>query len=145
MSTAASQLASKALGKAFSIGGAMNAAFTYSDYSDARDNGNGVISSALLAAGNYTLFNMLGTWGTLGMQFIPAIGGAAVSAYNGMQGLTRSIESQSRNNAKPFGNSTFVDTQQTYTMRQAGMNLARQSKYSVQQAMLGDEARMVSR
>ena len=46
---------------------------------------------------------------------------------------------------KPFANSTFVDTQQTYTMRQAGMNLARQGQYAMQQAMLGDEARMTYR
>ena len=48
-------------------------------------------------------------------------------------------------NALPFSNSTFIDTQQTYTMRQAGMNLAKQSKYNIQQAMMGDEARMTYR
>ena len=40
----------------------------------------------------------------------------------------------------PFSNATFVDTQQAYTMRQAGMQMAQASRYNLQQTLLGNEA-----
>ena len=43
----------------------------------------------------------------------------------------------------PFYNATFNDTQQAYTMRQAGMQLAENSKYNLQQSLMGNEAAML--
>lgn len=121
----------------------LGGAFSISDYNDMRDNGNGVISSALMAAGNFAVSNMVGMPFYLATTMAPALAQGAVDGFDALASYGRSLDLQAQN--KPFSNSTFVDTQQTYTMRQAGLNLARQSKYATQQAMLGDEARMTYR
>ena len=43
-----------------------------------------------------------------------------------------------------FQTAAFQDTQQTYTMRQAGMAVAERSKYNMQQARLGREAQFLA-
>ena len=40
----------------------------------------------------------------------------------------------------PFNNSTFNDNQRAFTMRQAGMQLAKNSQYNLQQSLMGNEA-----
>ena len=50
------------------IGTSLGGAFAISDYNESRDNGNGVISSALLAAGNFALSNMVGMPAYLAMS-----------------------------------------------------------------------------
>lgn len=125
------------------IGTVLGGGFAISDYNDARDNGNGIISSAMLAAGNFALSNMVGISAYLAMSVAQPLAEGTVGALDAIQSYGRSLDRESMQ--KPFANSTFVDTQQTYTMRQAGMNLARQGQYAMQQAMLGDEARMTYR
>jgi hypothetical protein len=123
-------------------GSLLNAGFVVSDYSDARSEGDGVGSAALKAGGSLALMQMMGTKAFLGLSLLSAAPGVAVDAYDAASMYGRNLSRMGRN--KPFANSTFVDTQQTYTMRQAGMNLAKQSKYAMQQARLGDEARAVN-
>ena len=125
------------------IGTSLGGAFAISDYNESRDNGNGVISSALLAAGNFALSNMVGMPAYMAMSLAQPLAEGTVGALDAIQSYGRNLDRESMQ--KPFANSTFVDTQQTYTMRQAGMNLARQGQYAMQQAMLGDEARMTYR
>ena len=48
-------------------------------------------------------------------------------------------------NQMPFNAHTFVDGQQIYTMRQAGMALAQKAKYQVQAAQMGNEAQFMHR
>lgn len=123
-------------------GNLLNAGFAVSDYSDARNEGDGVGSAALKAGGSLALMTMMGTVPYLGLSLLSAAPTAAVDMYDAASMYGRNLSRMGRN--KPFANSTFVDTQQTYTMRQAGMNLAKQSKYAMQQARLGDEARAVN-
>jgi hypothetical protein len=115
--------------------------FAVSEYGDKRAEGNGVISSAVSAAGDFALGFMslpLYIASTMG----PAAAQGAVSAYDSLSAYSRQLQSQKRN--KPFQNATFVDSQQTYTMRQAGMNLARQGQMAAQQTSMGNEAASIA-
>ena len=126
------------MGTLFNVG--LGLYFAADTYSEARESGAGVIRSALSAAGDFALSNMMGWKSYLAMSALPGLGSTLVDAYDAVNAYGRNLDRAT--NGTPFSNSTFIDTQQTYTMRQAGMNLARQSKYNIQQAMLGDEARM---
>lgn len=143
----AKRIFAKSDGKGFSAasigGGLLNIGFGFSDYSDARAEGNGVLSSAALAAGGFALTNTIGFLPSMALTMAKPLAEGAISAFDAVNQYGRALDRKSRN--VPFSNATFVDTQQTYTMRQAGMNLARQSKFAVQSAMLGDEARMINR
>ena len=86
---------------------------------------------------------MVGMPAYLAMSLAQPLAEGTVGALDAIQSYGRNLDRESMQ--KPFANSTFVDTQQTYTMRQAGMNLAKQGQYAMQQAMLGDEARMTYR
>lgn len=145
----ASAIAKKAIGTEGKIGAGtvlnigVGGYFALSTYNESREQGNGVIGSALSAAGDFAISNMVGIVPYMAMNIIPAVAEGAVDAYDAINQYGRNLDRMST--GTPFMNSTFVDTQQTYTMRQAGMNLAKQSKYNIQQAMLGDEARMTYR
>ena len=116
--------------------------FGVSEYRDSRREGNGVVSSLTGAAGDIVLSGALGFKGYLALTALPGLGGAAIDAYDAVSSYGRGLQRQGRN--VPFQNATFLDSQQTYTMRQAGMNLARQGKYAAQAAMLGNEAQSIS-
>lgn len=123
------------LGSAFSVG--MPLYFGAQEYKMAREEGNGVLMSGARAIGDFAVSEMMG-WGYLGLQLAPLIPKGAV-------GLAESLNSMSRNmnraaTSGPFSNATFNDNQQTYTMRQAGMQLAQASKYNLQQTLMGNEA-----
>ena len=49
------------------------------------------------------------------------------------------------NSTAAFNNAQFNDTEQVFTMRQAGMAVAQRSKYNTQLAMLGQEAKYMMR
>lgn len=115
-----------------------------STFNESREEGGSVIGSALEAAVDVGIGAFAGLGGNLlymGVQAAPAIGGAIYDAYNAVDMYGRRLQKQRRNT--PFQNATFVDSQQTYTMRQAGMNLARQGQYAAQQTTLGNEAASV--
>lgn len=63
----------------------------------------------------------------------------AVTASDAIGTYSRNMAKASSNRA--FVNAHFDDTQQAFTMRQAGMQIAQRSKYNMQQAMMGNEAR----
>lgn len=131
----------KVTGNLFNIG--LGVYFSADTYSEARESGASPVGAALSAVGDFALSNMLGWKSYLAMNLLPSAGSLAVDLYDGINAYGRNLDRMG--NALPFSNSTFIDTQQTYTMRQAGMNLAKQSKYNIQQAMMGDEARMTYR
>lgn len=120
------------------IGGtALNVGFAGMEYNDKRAEGNGVITSAMSAAGDLAL-GALSMPLLIGTTLAPELARGAVSAYDSASSYSRQLQRQGRN--RPFQNATFVDTQQTYTMRQAGMNLARQGQMAAQQTSMGNEA-----
>lgn len=121
------------------------AAYTaFSGYKEAREEGHGRLSSAAHAATDLILPEFLG-WKThlaLGAaSFLPK---AAVQGMQTVAQLGREYERSVRDQS-PFRSNTFVDSQQIYTMRQAGVALAEQSKYSLQQTLIGNEARYMHR
>lgn len=110
-------------------------------YQEAREEGNGVITSGIKAAAD-TAFSFVAPITYMAVTGIPELGKLGVDAYHGLNQYARQIERQRRN--IPFQNATFVDNQQTYTMRQAGMNLARQGQYAAAQSTFGNEAASVA-
>ena len=127
----------KNMGGGAMVGLAMNTGFAAMDYGYARDNGKGVVSSATYAAGTFAMGEVLG-FGMLPFQLAKALPGAAVAGAEGLGKMQRQMDWQAR--ALPFNNSNFMDTQQAYTMRQHGMNLAQQSRMNLQQSLMGNEA-----
>lgn len=119
----------------------MNAYFGISEYGDKRAEGNGVVSSALSAGADMAL-GMMSMPLMFAKDLAPAVASGAVDAYYGLSEYSRQLQRQNRNT--PFQNATFVDSQQTYTMRQAGMNLARQGQYAAQQTTMGNEAASIN-
>ena len=129
------------LSKGAMVGVGMNAYFGISEYNDKRAEGNGVLASGLSAAGDMAL-GSLSMPLMLAKDFVPAAASGLVDGYYGLQQYSRGLQRQNRNT--PCQNATFVDSQQTYTMRQAGMNLARQGQYAAQQTTMGNEAASIN-
>ena len=138
---AATRMAKKHSGSAVNIG--LNSYFAYDGYRMAREEGSGVASSVVSGAAEAAIPILIGPWAYIGMQLATGIPGAVVSGVESVSQYGRSLSKQS--NQRPFQNSNFVETQGTYTMRQAGMALAQKSKYSLQQTLLGNEAQHMHR
>lgn len=128
--------------KGLTVGGTialgMNAYGAISDYKNSRLEGNGKVGSAIYAAGNAIMFEAIGMKGMLAMGAISNAPNLILNGVTKANAVARSMDRASRN--VPFNNATFVDSQQAYTMRQAGMQLAQASKYNLQQSLMGNEA-----
>lgn len=124
------------LGTALGVG--LNAYGTISDYKQNRLEGKGKLSSGISAVGNAVMFEAIGLPKMLALGAIKYGPGMAIDGVMKLNQVARSMDRSARN--VPFINSTFVDSKQAYTMRQAGMQLAQASKYNLQQSMLGNEA-----
>ena len=120
------------------INTAANAYFTYDSYNESRNEGSGIISSAVKAGAEMALMTQINPFLYMGVSLLPSLARGGVDAYNSLGTYSRRLQRERRN--VPFSNATFVDTQQTYTMRQAGMNLIKNGQYVAQQTMLGNEA-----
>lgn len=114
---------------------AMGAFGAYSDYSDARDQGDSVPASLLQAAGSGLLYST--------PYLAPLLIGKdiAVGAYDFLQQEKAMMRQESASGQIPFRNSWFQDNRNFATMRQAGMAQAQKSEYTLQQSMMGNEAR----
>ena len=126
--------------RTISIG--LNAFYAINDYKNAREEGKGVIAAAGKSAGLFIAGEALG-WSMFPVMLASAAPKAAVSAMEGMQKMTRQMNSVSR--IQTFGEAYFQDTQQLATMRQAGMELAKMSQYNLQQSIMGNEAQYMHR
>lgn len=142
-STMKKVLTKKSLGIGGAIGLAANAYGTISDYKQSRLEGKGKVGSAITAAGNAVMFEAIGLPGMLAMGALTALPNAIVGGALKANSIARSMDRSARN--APFVNSTFADSKQAYTMRQAGMQMAQASKYNLQQTLMGNEASMMHR
>lgn len=124
------------IGSAISIG--TNAYFGMDTYNTAREEGSGKLGAAGKAVGEMVMMDAMGLPAYLGFQALTAAPKAGLKVYETLNQSARQMSGLSRNS--PFYNSKFQDSQQAYTMRQAGMQLAKASKYNMQQTMLGNEA-----
>lgn len=129
------------------LGGFITAGTTlwggFSQYESSRDEGHGVITSLAAAGADAALSAVMGWKSYLGMTALPALGQAGIDLAYAASQYTRDLQRDSLN--IPFATSTFIDSPQVQTMRQAGLALARQSKMKTQEAMLGNEASYMHR
>lgn len=109
-----------------------------SEFNDARREGYGVGMAAGRAVGTYILDETIGLPMMAGMWAVRNLPNAIVSAGDNLSRMSRDMTSRSVGGA--FSNATFIDSQQAYTMRQAGMQMAKASQYNLQQTMMGNEA-----
>lgn len=131
----ATKKSASVVGSAMSVG--MPLYFGMQEYKAAREEGNSMLMSGARAVGDFAVSEMMGM-GYLGLQLAPLIPKGAVGLAESLNSMSRSMNQAAV--AGPFSNATFNDTQQTYTMRQAGMQLAQASKYNLQQTLMGNEA-----
>ena len=125
------------------VGVGINGTFAVGDYNDMRDQGAGVGESMLSAGADFALGYVLGPWAYLGYSIAKELPGAIVSGAETMGQMSRSMTRANLN--KPFSTAQFEDSQQAFTMRQAGMQTAQKAKYALNQAILGNEARYLHR
>ena len=113
-------------------------------YKEERAQGNSRIGALGQAAMDFVLPELLGGWGYMGFQLAQAAPGMLINGAQSIAQAGREFERSVRDQS-PFRSNTFVDSQQIYTMRQAGLALGEQSKYALQQSLMGDEARFMHR
>lgn len=129
------------LGKIVSVG--MGGVFSAQEYSRLREEGHGAIASFAGAAFDFGLSTTMGVVPYMAFSAVRGAGELAVSGMNAYSQYSRDLQRQNLN--IPFANSTFIDSPQIQTMRQAGLALARQSKARTQEAMMGNEAQYLHR
>ena len=127
----------KKLGTMAKVGLGINGVFAVSDYKTARQEGSSRMGAAMKSASTFAMGEVLGGW-MIPFMLAPALPGAAVSAVEGIGKMQRQMNQDSRR--LPFNNAKFNDYQQAFTMRQAGMQLAQNSQYNLQQTLMGNEA-----
>lgn len=130
--------AGKSLGGMSTVGLALDAYFVHDMYKESRDRGNNVLIAGAEAAGQQFIMSAMGMGPYMALQAATALPSLGIKAYESLATQARSMQNLSAN--KPFQTAVFNDSQQAYTMRQAGMKLAQASKYNVQQSMIGNEA-----
>lgn len=123
------------------IGPGMTAGFGIMEYKSQREQGNGVVGSASKAVAEAVMFDIVGGPAYFGAMAATGALKAAPKAIEAYTRQKRNMAMQGRNT--PFANAQFRDSQQAYTMRQAGMAMANASKHNAQQAMLGNEAQFM--
>ena len=123
-------------GKAIGINGIFGVLQGVNEYQNARENGDGFISSVGQGAFEGVLGMYPWLWaGYHGLKDGPrAIVEGVAAADTWRRNLARSNSNQA------FVNAQFEDTQQVHTMRQAGMAIAQLSRYNTQISMMGNEA-----
>lgn len=128
-------------GAAFNV--ALGGFFAADTYKESRENGDGVLWSAAKAGSDFVLPFLLSPALYMGYEAVTGLPGAVIGTSEWYRDASRQAALEKRNAA--FSNSHFNDTEQAYTMRQAGMAMAERSRYNVQQAMLGNEAKYMLR
>lgn len=109
-----------------------------STYKDDREAGAGTMSSLAHAGleAALPLINLPAYFAYTAATVLPE---ATYKGYTAADQYKRKLAAEASNYA--FVNARFNDTDQTYTMRQRGMEIARRGRYNTQQAMLGNEAK----
>ena len=114
MATVTGNILKKTLNKVGGFNGVLNAGFGVMAYSDARDEGKGIAASAASGIVDMALPAIIGPWKYMAGMAASAIPGAAMSGMETLGTASRQLAQAGRN--VPFGNTTFVDTEQAYTV-----------------------------
>ena len=125
----------------------INTAFTVKSavdkYKESRAEGRSVASSLVRGAGSAVTSSMLGPWGSMGLSVAMMAPGAIIGATDYVLSEQRRMNSAA--NYMPLGGTSFQDSQQLATMRQSGMELAKMSRYNLEQTLMGAEAKHLHR
>lgn len=124
--------------------GTLNAINAIVDYNSARNSGRGVVGSMASAAGWFAAGEVLG-FKMIPLMALGHVPSAAVSSIEKTDQLVRNMQMTNMYKNTPFFNARFQDTQAAYTMRQAGMQVAKNTQYRLEQTMLGNEAQYMKR
>lgn len=143
MSVISKIVQTKKLGLSDLVSVGLNVGFGISDYKQNRKEGKGKAASVAGAVGEFAIGELIGGGAMLALNLAQAVPQMAVSAAMGINKMSRQEARKSYGSSMPFYNASFNDTRQAYTMRQAGMQLAENSKYNLQQSLLGNEAAML--
>ncbi|MCY7866091.1 hypothetical protein P8918_13630 [Bacillus spizizenii] len=122
---------------------AMNIGVGALNFNSNLNEGDGVVGAAVKATAETAVSSVVGHGkflAGLGLMKAPEF---LVKGYESINQQTRALEMSGRN--RPFQGNTFVDTQQTFTMRQSAVAMMQQSKYNVENAMQGNEASFLHR
>lgn len=112
-------------------------------YSEARNEGHGVVGSLAKGATDAFLIDLIGWKAYIGGSLLMGVPKLAAQGYESMSMKAR--EMSRAGSQSPFAGNTFVDSEQIYTMRQAGMSMIEQSRMSTKTALLGNEAQFMHR
>ena len=129
--------------KSTAFNAAIGGVFAFGTYDEARQSGDGVMSSALQAGGDFASTMLLGGGVYLGLQALSGGTVAAMQGYNSLDQRRNQVGKDMRQAA--FSSSEFNDTEQTYTMRQAGMAIARRARGNADLVQLGNEAQFMAK
>ena len=121
----------------------LNTVLSINDYKDARNEGKGVVKSAVKAGALFVAGEVLQGTGMFAVMAAKQAPQMIVHGIESLQKTTRGMNSMTR--FQTFGEAEFHDTHQLATMRQAGMELAKMSQYNLQQSMMGNEAQYMHR
>lgn len=138
MSLTVSAAIAAAGGKAGVAALAMKSGVGILSYNKARNEGQGVIPSMAKGAFDGFAIDKIGPGNIFVAKALANAPSIAAKSYYSLDQQRRQMSRLGTN--MPFQTANFMDTQQAYTMRQAGMKMAQQSQFSRQQAMLGNEA-----
>lgn len=122
---------------------AMSAKAAVDTYKKSRAEGRGAVNSAVRAGGSALITNSLGPISSVLVPMAYAAPGAIMSGMDMLHKEYRRMNSSS--NFIPFGKAEFQDSQDLATMRQAGMELAKMSRYNLEQTLMGAEAKHLHR
>lgn len=121
----------------------VNSFFLYQSYADARQEGQGKIGAGITSAVDNALMLAMPMKAYLGLQLAMEAPELITKGVESINTYGRSLSQQNR--GKAFQNASFTDNQQFSTMRQQGMDLAKKSKYALQQTLMGNEAQYLHR
>lgn len=135
------KIAKKNLGG--SIGVAATAASGVMSYNDARSNGSGVIGAAAQGVTDALIIDLIGWPAYLAWQGASGLGSLGKQAF--IQSSEKAREYNRLGTAGPFSTATHVDTEQSYTMRQAGLTQIQNNMFNTKKAVMGNEAMYMHR
>ena len=118
-------------------------AFALGTYDEARESGDGIFSSGLQAVGDFAGTMLMGGGLYLGLQAVAGGGQAAIQGYNALDQKRHQVGRDMRQTA--FADAHFDDNEQVYTMRQAGLAIARRARGNADLVRLGNEARFMAK
>ncbi len=114
-----------------------------SGFRDQRDKGAGMLGATAKGVSDAFLVDVIGFKAYVGAGLVMGTPKVAIKAVESMGQKARSLERGT--SGAPFLNNTFIETEQTYTMREAGMQMAARSQMSTRKALMGNEAQYMHR